>query len=150
MIIHDTGGTFNILSATQLPYRGRGYNKFLTAVSIYIATTMTNVTQLFSSTSVSERKHILEQYEHTKGTSRYSQDDEDEFFIPLNKPNNDRAKEIMEASILKWKDSTTAGGKYKTKSLKKRRTKHAKRRTKHAKRRIVKKRKYIKSFRNAL
>ena len=41
LTINDINGFFNILSQTNDEYQGRGYNKFLTAVSIYLADTMT-------------------------------------------------------------------------------------------------------------
>ena len=87
LTINDITGSFNILSRTNDEYQGRGYNKFLTAVSIYLADTMTEYDELYSSTSVEARIHILSQYEH-----RLEEDEEDEekipekhlnFFIPI-------------------------------------------------------------------
>lgn len=64
LIINNKNDNFNILSKTNIEYEGRGYNKFLTAVSICLADTMTTSEYLFSSTSVRARIHILSEYEH--------------------------------------------------------------------------------------
>ena len=64
LTINDYNGTFNILSRTNDEYQGRGYNKFLTAVSICLADTMTASEYLFSSTNVEARIRILKEYKH--------------------------------------------------------------------------------------
>ena len=98
LTINDINGFFNILSQTNDEYQGRGYNKFLTAVSIYLADTMTECDELYSSTSVEARIHILSQYEH-----RLEEDEEDEeeipekllnFFIPIDE-NKNQAENII-------------------------------------------------------
>jgi hypothetical protein len=64
LIINNENDTFNILSRTDDEYRRRGYNKFLTAVSICLADTMTASEYLFSSTNVEARIRILKEYKH--------------------------------------------------------------------------------------
>ena len=64
LIINNDNDNLNILSETNNEYQGRGYNKFLTAVSICLADTMTECKELYSSTSVKARIHILSEYNH--------------------------------------------------------------------------------------
>jgi len=100
LTISDQYDAFSILSQTNDEYQGRGYNKFLTAVSIYLADTMTKHKELFSSTSNKARIHILSQYDHRlKEYEDQEDEDEDEdktlyFFISINK-NKDKAINIL-------------------------------------------------------
>lgn len=94
LTINTDNGTFNILSQTLSEYQGMGYNKFLTAVSICLANTMTECIELFSSTKVEARIHILSEYEH-----RLEKDKDDEdisiFFVPINDNNKNKANSII-------------------------------------------------------
>ena len=121
LTITDYNGTFNILSRTNDTYQGKGYNKFLTAVSIYLADTMTEYDELYSSTSVEARIHILSEYEH-----RLEKDEEDDygygssnFFVPIYE-NKNKAEEIMTKWINNKCVKANVGGK-KTRGDKQRR-----------------------------
>lgn len=76
LIINNDDGTFNILSTTVDKYQRRGYNKFLTAVSIFLADTMTKSKELYSSTNVKARIHILSEYRHRMEEERSSEEEE--------------------------------------------------------------------------
>ncbi len=100
MIINDNNDYFNILSETKPEYRGRGYNKFLTAVCIYLADTMTKSKYLFSSTLVEERIHILSEYKQgwDENYEKHEYEDEEDgedaksekiFFIPIHDYENE-------------------------------------------------------------
>ena len=87
IMIDDDDNKFNITSVTNDKYRGNGYNKFLTAVTIYLARTMTNeLNVIYSATTNPARMHILEQYENTKNivvkkekkSEDYEDDDDDD------------------------------------------------------------------------
>jgi hypothetical protein len=128
LIITDDNSTFNILSETSENHRGKGYNKFLTAVSIYLAKTLMEkkIDYLFSSTVVKERIHILSQYKNyiveklkenkkNHGIDEDEDEDEDEdttyiFHIPID-DNETFAKEIIDTWINN--NCTKKGGKFK-------------------------------------
>ena len=82
LVINNDNNTFNILSKTNVGHENKGYNKFLTAVSIYLADTMNSPKNLFSNTAVAARQHILEQYIHTKTEDEY-EDKLNSLFGPL-------------------------------------------------------------------
>ena len=148
LTINDYNGTFNILSRTNDEYQGRGYNKFLTAVSIYLADTMTECDELYSSTSVEARIHILSQYEH-----RLEEDEEDEeeipekllnFFIPIDE-NKNQAENIITEWIqnkcVKNKANVEGGGNKTRRNKQRRKSKRRKSKRRKSKRRKTKKRK---------
>jgi hypothetical protein len=95
----------NIFSETQTEYRGKGYNKFLTAVCIYLADTITPTHNiLYSSTIVEARIHILSEYEHDINNSDYKEDrlgdkPASNFFVPINENNKTKAKKIIDEWI---------------------------------------------------
>lgn len=105
--INNFNDTYNILSETEPKYRGKKYNKLLTAVSIVIANSLdSTLTELFSSTSVKERKVILEQYNHTKKELQYYQiynnnaNEEKKYEYRLNlKENQKKANETIDSII---------------------------------------------------
>ena len=148
LTINDYNGTFNILSRTNDEYQGRGYNKFLTAVSIYLADTMTECDELYSSTSVEARIHILSQYEH-----RLEEDEEDEeeipekllnFFIPIDE-NKNQAENIITEWIqnkcVKNKANVKGEGNKTRRNKQRRKSKRRKSKRRKSKRRKTKKRK---------
>ena len=148
LTITDYNGTFNILSRTNDTYQGKGYNKFLTAVSIYLADTMTEYDELYSSTSVEARIHILSQYEH-----RLEEDDEDEeeipekllnFFIPIDE-NKNQAENIITEWIqnkcVKNKANVEGEGNKTRRNKQRRKSKRRKSKRLKSKRRKTKKRK---------
>jgi len=120
LIINDDNNYFNILSETKPEYRGRGYNKFLTAVSICLADTMTKSKDLYSATSVKARIHILSEYKQRleKIDEEYEEYEDEEdyriFYIPIN-INKNKAKKIIDEWInnkcVKSKASVKRGGK---------------------------------------
>ena len=110
LIINNDSDNLNILSETNNEYQGRGYNKFLTAVSICLADTMTECKELYSSTSVKARIHILSEYKH-----RLEKDEEDFiFFVPIYE-NKNKAENIITEWInnkcAKSKANFNGGGK---------------------------------------
>lgn len=117
LIITDDNNTFNIISETDKEYQGKGYNKFLTAVSICLADTMTNCRELVSSTYVEARIHILSEYEHT--LEKDKEDDYSNFFVPIYKnnffvpiyENKNKAEEIMSKWINNKCVKANVGGK---------------------------------------
>ena len=148
LTINDYNGFFNILSQTNDEYQGRGYNKFLTAVSIYLADTMTECDELYSSTSVEARIHILSQYEH-----RLEEDEEDEeeipekllnFFIPIDE-NKNQAENIITEWIqnkcVKNKANVKGEGNKTRRNKQRRKSKRRKSKRRKSKRRKTKKRK---------
>ena len=125
LIINDDNNTFNILSKTEAGHENRGYNKFLTAVSICLVDTMTHFKVLFSSTSVAARIHILSEYNHI---SKKDEDDEDEdgdhkISVDISEENKKKAEAIIDIWINnKCVKPDLKGGK----TLKNRQTKHSK------------------------
>ena len=125
LIINDDNNTFNILSKTEAGHENRGYNKFLTAVSICLVDTMTHFKVLFSSTSVAARIHILSEYNHI---SKKDEDDEDEdgdhkISVDISEENKKKAEAIIAIWINnKCVKPDLEGGK----TLKNRQTKHSK------------------------
>lgn len=133
LIINDDNNTFNILSKTEAEHEGKGYNKFLTAVSICLVDTMTYFNVLFSSTSVAARIHILSEYNHI---SKKDEDDEDEdgdhkIYVVISEENKKKAEAIIAIWINnKCVKPDLKGGK----TLKNRQTKHSKTRKRYMKR----------------
>ena len=122
LIINDDNNNFNILSKTEAGHENRGYNKFLTAVSICLVDTMTHFKVLFSSTSVAARIHILSEYNHI---SKKDEDDDGDHKISVDISEENKKK--AEAIIAIWINDKCVkpdlkGGK----TLKNRQTKHSK------------------------
>ena len=156
LTITDYNGTFNILSRTNDAYQGRGYNKFLTAVSIYLADTLTECEELYSSTSVEARIHILSQYEHRL------EDEEDEeeipeklfnFFIPIDE-NKNQAENIITEWIqnkcVKNKANDEGRGNKTRRNKQRRKSKTRKSKTRKSKTRKSKRRKTKRLYKYAL
>ena len=87
LIIQDDNNTYNILSTTEPGYEGKKYNKLLTAVSIVIASSLNGPSKLFSSTSVPQRKKILEYYEVESKIEIH-----DDYYMPSSSPNSSPEK----------------------------------------------------------
>lgn len=131
LIITGDNNTFNILSQTKPGNEGKGYNKFLTAVSICLADTMTECKELYSSTSVEARIHILSEYEH-----RLEKDEEDDssiFFVPIYE-NKNKAEEIMSKWINNKCVKANVGGKKTRRNKQRRKTKIRKSKNRKTKR----------------
>ena len=145
LTINDINGFFNILSQTNDEYQGRGYNKFLTAVSIYLADTMTEYQELYSSTSVKARIHILSQYNHR--LEEYEEDGEDgedkplNFFIRIDE-NKNKAENIITEWIqnkcVKNKANVEGGGNKTRRNKQRRKSKRRKSKRRKSKRRKTK------------
>jgi hypothetical protein len=101
LIIDNQGGNYNILSETLKEHQQKGYNNFLTAVSIYIADTMTSYENLYLSSDVKAIFLIVEKYKHKiRKEVRYDDDDHNfhEFFVPI-QINKEKAKSIIDTWI---------------------------------------------------
>jgi hypothetical protein len=141
LTINDYNGFLNILSQTNDEYQGRGYNKFLTAVSIYLADTMTEYQELNSSTSVKARIHILSQYKYR--LEEYEEDGEDgedkplNFFIRIDE-NKNKAENIITEWIqnkcVKNKANVEGGGNKTRRNKQRRKSKRRKSKRRKTKR----------------
>jgi hypothetical protein len=148
LIINNDSGNFNILSRTDSQYQGRGYNKFLTAVSIYLADTMTKSKYLYSATSVAARIHILSEYKQglEKIDEEYDNEEYDDeeykseneednriFYIPIYE-NKNKAKNIITEWInnkcVKSKANVKGGGKKTRRNKQRRKNKTQRRKSK--------------------
>jgi len=98
LIINNQGGNYNILSRTLDGHLRKGYNTFLTAVSIYIADTMTRYEDLLSSTNVKARIRILDQYKHTRSIHDSRGEPTYLYLVPIQR-NKEKAKSIIDAWI---------------------------------------------------
>jgi hypothetical protein len=94
LIIQDDNNTYNILSTTEPGYEGKKYNKLLTAVSIVIASSLNGPSKLFSSTSVPQRKKILEYYEVESKIEIH-----DDYYMPSSSPNSSPEKKTYDYLI---------------------------------------------------
>ena len=134
LIIHDDNNTYNILSTTETKYEGRKYNKLLTAVSIVIASSLNGPSKLFSSTSVTARKKILEYYEveskieihddYYMPSSKSSPEEKKtyDYLINMKLPKNQEiANRIINETIQNLNCSDSKGGAKSKKNIKKQR-----------------------------
>ena len=134
LIIQDDNNTYNILSTTETRYEGRKYNKLLTAVSIVIASSLNGPSKLFSSTSVTARKKILEYYEveskieiHDDSYMPSSKSSPEEkktydYLINMKLPKNQEiANRIINETIQNLNCSDSKGGAKSKKNIKKQR-----------------------------
>ena len=134
LIIQDDNNTYNILSTTEPGYEGKKYNKLLTAVSIVIASSLNGPSKLFSSTSVTARKKILEYYEveskieihddYYMPSSKSSPEEKKtyDYLINMKLPKNQEiANRIINETIQNLNCSDSKGGAKSKKNIKKQR-----------------------------
>jgi len=78
LVLNDHLKHLGISPETVDGHEGKGYNKFLTAVCIFLADTITDTKVLYAETYVGAVKHILSEYKHDKKQFGNTTEEEEE------------------------------------------------------------------------